>query len=107
MPGDEQNSRAKIENARTFDAKLQAQLPKEVEKAILLAVHGAIRGLKAEVEAKRPRTIVEKHMHFNAVEFADVLLALRRECDRAAGLLAELRTEREKTLRIIKPEMFS
>jgi hypothetical protein len=107
MPGDAPNSRTKTENTRTFDGKPPAELPKEVEKAIWLAVRRAVNGLKREVEAKRPRTVVEKHTHFDTRQFADVLLALRRESDRAEALVKEIRTEREKILRIVKPEMFS
>ena len=51
--------------------------------------------------------VTEKHMHFSTKEFTDTLLALRRECDRAEALLLELRTEREKILRIVKPELFT
>jgi hypothetical protein len=106
MPSDSPNSGAKIENTGTFDAKSPARLPKEVEAAISLAVRRAINGLKLEVEAKRPRLVTEKHMHFDTREFSDVLLSLRRECDRAEALIKELRAEREKILRVTHPERF-
>jgi hypothetical protein len=97
---------AKSGNNGNSGAKPEEELPSEVRAAIFVAVRRSIRGLKAEVEAKRPRTVVEKHIHFDTREFADVLLALRKECDRAAGLLAELRAERERILRVTKPELF-
>jgi hypothetical protein len=98
---------AKIGNIGNTHPKPEVELPSEVRSAIFLAVRRSISGLKSEVEAKRPRTVVEKHIHFDTAEFARVLLALRQECDRAAALLAELRTERERILRLTKPEMFT
>jgi hypothetical protein len=96
-------------NIGNKDAKT-GELAKAVDDAIAVAVYKAVRrainGLKREVEAKRPRMVTEKHMHFSTKEFADTLLALRRECDRAEALLAELRSEREKILRVTHPERF-
>jgi hypothetical protein len=42
-------------NIGNNDAKLEVELPSEVRSAIFLAVRRSITGLKAEVEAKRPR----------------------------------------------------
>jgi hypothetical protein len=96
-------------NIGNKDAKA-AELPKAVHDTIEVAVYKAVRrsinGLKREVEAKRPRMVTEKHIHFSTKEFTDTLLALRQECDRAETLLAKLRAEREQILRIIKPELF-
>ena len=107
MASDAPKSRTQTGNTGTFTVEAPAELPKEVEKAIYLAVRRGINALRREIEAKRPRMVTEKHTHFNPKEFVETLLALRRECDRAEALLASLHTEREKLLRIMKPELFT
>jgi len=77
-------------NIGNTDAKASAELPKEVEKAIWLAVRRAINGLKREVEAKRPRTVVEKSYNIGPGAFEESLrihALLVQENERAERLL--------------------
>ncbi len=102
MPSDTLNLGPEIGNARTFNGKPQAQLPKEVQAAILAAVRQAINALRREVEAKRPRTVVEKK--YNVApgaleESVRIHGALCQENERAERLLLQLRQARAELLK--------
>jgi hypothetical protein len=120
MPNETPNSRGTTGNSGTFDAQQPEESP--VAQCLLpdplvdLVVERVVRilyrrnpELKRKPAKLRKRTIVEKIIQVDPRAYQqgiELSVKLNDQFARAEVLLAELRAEREKILRITHPERF-